>query len=105
MYSPHSPLLIVSVIGGATIPIAAALDLSGNEQGMVAAMELLGARIGQGEPEGEGDSKVFRRSRDASIMACSHVSRPAKAWLNLICKGKGEALSFSRPNSVTCSIT
>jgi putative MFS transporter len=72
MHSPHSSLLIddvepnsfhqrltlsacigwtmvgyiVSVIGVATIPIAGALDLSGNEQGMVAAMELLGVFFG-----------------------------------------------------------
>lgn len=37
---------IVSVIGVATIPIASALKLSGNEQGMVAAMELLGVFFG-----------------------------------------------------------
>lgn len=37
---------IVSVIGVATIPISSALDLSGNEQGMVAAMELLGVFFG-----------------------------------------------------------
>lgn len=37
---------IVSVIGVATIPISTALGLSGNEQGMVAAMELLGVFFG-----------------------------------------------------------
>jgi putative MFS transporter len=37
---------IVSVIGVATIPIAAELHLTGNEQGMVAAMELLGVFFG-----------------------------------------------------------
>ncbi|WP_395397909.1 MFS transporter [Novosphingobium sp. BL-8A] len=37
---------IVSVIGVATIPIANALNLSGNQQGMIAAMELLGVFFG-----------------------------------------------------------
>lgn len=37
---------IVSVIGVATIPISAALNLSSNQQGMVAAMELLGVFFG-----------------------------------------------------------